>query len=90
LHLAPSEYLNSQVKITPLVATEPLRPTLDLASEILCFSSDYPHVEGTDSAVSIFERQLRDLDSERRAEFYSGVEGCRPITARLYTQRGKG
>ena len=73
LPLAPSEYLNRQVKVTPLVATEPLRPTLDLTPDILCFSSDYPHVEGTGSAVSICERQLGELDSVVRAEFYSGV-----------------
>ena len=73
LPLAPSEYLTRQVKVTPLVATEPLRPTLDLTPDILCFSSDYPHVEGTGSAVSICERQLGDLDWLVRAEFYNGV-----------------
>ena len=73
LPLAPSEYLKRQVKVTPLVATEPLRPTFDLAPEMLCFSSDYPHVEGTGNAVSICEHQLDDIDSLLRAEFYSGV-----------------
>jgi uncharacterized protein len=73
LPLAPSEYLNRQIKVTPLVATEPLRPSLDLAPKMLCFSSDYPHVEGTGSAVSICESQLDDIDPTVRAEFYSGV-----------------
>ena len=59
--------------MTPLVATEPLRPTFDLAPEMLCFSSDYPHVEGTGNAVAICEHQLNDIDSLVRAKFYSGV-----------------
>jgi predicted TIM-barrel fold metal-dependent hydrolase len=73
LPLAPSEYLRRQVSVTPLVATEPLRPTLDLAPEMLCFSSDYPHVEGSGQAVAICDRQLGDLDPAGRAAFYQGV-----------------
>jgi predicted TIM-barrel fold metal-dependent hydrolase len=73
LPLAPSEYLRRQVSVTPLVATEPLRPTLDLAPEMLCFSSDYPHVEGSGQAVAICDRQLGDLDLAGRAAFYQGV-----------------
>ena len=45
LPLKPSEYLRRQVTVTPLVANEPLRPVLDcVPPEMLCFSSDYPHV----------------------------------------------
>jgi predicted TIM-barrel fold metal-dependent hydrolase len=74
LPLAPSEYLSRQVKVTPLVATEPLRPTLDLvAPEMICFSSDYPHVEGSGTAVEICERQLVDLDVAAREAFYGGI-----------------
>lgn len=62
LPLAPSEYLKRQIRVTPLVATEPLRPPLDLAPEMLCFSSDYPHVEGSGQAVAICDRQRGDLD----------------------------
>ena len=74
LPLAPTEYLRRQVAVTPLVATEPLRPTLDrVPPEMLCFSSDYPHVEGTGSAVAICERQLGDCSAAVRAAFYGGV-----------------
>jgi len=74
LPLAPSEYLRRQVTVTPLVATEPLRPTFDLvAPEMLCFSSDYPHVEGTATAVAICERQLADTAPEARDAFYGSV-----------------
>ena len=73
LPLAPSEYLKRQVRVTPLVATESLRPALDHAPKMLCFSSDYPHVEGTGNAVSICERQLEDIDAAVRAGFFGGV-----------------
>jgi predicted TIM-barrel fold metal-dependent hydrolase len=75
LPLAPSEYLRRQVKVTPLVATEPLRPTLDrVPPEMICFSSDYPHVEGTGSAVAICNRQLVDYPADVRKAFYGGLE----------------
>lgn len=69
----PSEYLRRQVRVTPLVINEPLRPTLEAAPEMLCFSSDYPHVEGTADAVAICERQLGDVGASTRESFYSGV-----------------
>ena len=74
LPLAPSEYLRRQVKVTPLVVNEPLQPVLDrVPAEMLCFSSDYPHVEGTASAVAICERQLAGYTPEVREVFYGGV-----------------
>jgi predicted TIM-barrel fold metal-dependent hydrolase len=74
LSLKPSEYLQRQVTVTPLVVSEPLRPTFDLvAPEMLCFSSDYPHVEGTAIAVDICERQLADCAPEARDAFYGSV-----------------
>ncbi len=73
LPLKPSEYLRRQVRVTPLVINEPLRPALDLAPEILCFSSDYPHVEGTGNSVAVCERQLKDVSTDVRSGFYGGV-----------------
>lgn len=74
LPLAPSEYLRRQVTVTPLVVNEPIRPVLDVVGpEMLCFSSDYPHVEGTDSAVAICERQLAGYTSSIRETFYGRV-----------------
>lgn len=74
LPLAPSDYLRRQVKVTPLVVNEPLRPVLDVVGpEMLCFSSDYPHVEGTDSAVAICERQLAGCAAGTREIFYGRV-----------------
>jgi predicted TIM-barrel fold metal-dependent hydrolase len=74
LPLKPSEYLRRQVTVTPLVVNEPLAPVLDrVAPEMLCFSSDYPHVEGTASAVQICERQLSSYAPNVRETFYGGV-----------------
>lgn len=74
LPLAPSEYLRRQVRITPLVVSQPLHPTIDLVPpEMLSFSSDYPHVEGTADAVAVCERQLGNLSDEIRAAFYGGI-----------------
>lgn len=74
LPLAPSEYLQRQVTVTPLVVNEPLRPVLEqVPAELLCFSSDYPHVEGTSNAVMICERQLKDFTPAVRETFYGRV-----------------
>jgi uncharacterized protein len=73
LALAPTEYLRRQVRVTNLAATQPLRPVIDLAPDMLCFSSDYPHVEGTDDAVAICERQLAGLPDAVRRSFFEGV-----------------
>jgi hypothetical protein len=40
---------------------------------MLCFSSDYPHVEGTADAVAVCDRQLGNMSVDVRAEFYGGV-----------------
>ncbi|MGD8831419.1 MAG: amidohydrolase family protein [Pseudomonadales bacterium] len=74
LPLAPSEYLRRQVRVTPLVVSQPLHPTIDLVPpEMLCFSSDYPHVEGTADAVAVCDRQLDKVSEGARAAFYGGV-----------------
>ncbi|HTO57415.1 MAG TPA: hypothetical protein VMJ74_06450, partial [Pseudomonadales bacterium] len=74
LPLKPSEYLRRQVTVTPLVVNEAILPVLDqVGPEMLCFSSDYPHVEGTASAVQICERQLAGCPPPVREAFYGGV-----------------
>ena len=73
LPLKPSEYLQRQVRFTPLVSSDPLRPTYDLVpQELLVFSSDVPHPEGRDSALSICEAQLEGVDVGRRERFFGG------------------
>jgi len=41
--------------------------------EILCFSSDYPHVEGASDAVALCDRQLASFSDDVRAGFFGGV-----------------
>ncbi len=74
LPLAPVEYLQRQVRVTPLPTTHPIGPVLaQVPPELLCFSSDYPHVEGTDDPVTVFERQLVGQPDAVRENFYGGI-----------------
>ena len=42
---------------------------------MLCFSTDYPHVEGASDAVALCSRQLdlAGVDDDVRAGFFGGV-----------------
>jgi predicted TIM-barrel fold metal-dependent hydrolase len=74
LPLAPTEYLRRQVRVTPLPAAHPIDAILrQVPPELLCFSSDYPHVEGASDAVALSERQLVGFDDDVRAGFFGGV-----------------
>ena len=76
LPLAPTEYVRRQIRVTPLPATHPLQGVIEqIPPEVLCFSSDYPHVEGSASAVELCERQLAKagVDDDVRAGFFGGV-----------------
>jgi predicted TIM-barrel fold metal-dependent hydrolase len=71
LPLKPSEYMRRQVRVTPLVSADPLRPTFDLLPEdLLVFSSDFPHQEGRENAVELCEAQMRDIGPEARGSFF--------------------
>jgi predicted TIM-barrel fold metal-dependent hydrolase len=76
LPLTPTEYVQRQVRVTPLPASNPIgRVITNVPPEVLCFSSDYPHVEGSASAVELCERQLAEVhaDDALRAAFFSDV-----------------
>ena len=76
LPLAPVDYVRRQVRVTPLPATHPLQGVIEqVPPEILCFSSDYPHVEGSASAVELCERQLTsaNVSDDVRNAFFGGV-----------------
>ena len=74
LPLAPVEYLERQVRVTPLPTVHPIGPVLDqVPKSLLCFSSDYPHVEGSADAVAVLERQLVGEPAAVREEFFGGV-----------------
>ncbi len=76
LPLSPAEYVRRQIRVTPLPATHPLQGVIEhIPPEVLCFSSDYPHVEGSASAVELCERQLAsaNVGEDVRAGFFGGV-----------------
>jgi len=71
LPLTPSEYMRRQVRVTPLVSADPLRPTLDLVPpEMLVFSSDFPHQEGRSDAVALCANQLDGVEASTREQFF--------------------
>ena len=71
LSLRPSDYVHRQVRFTPY-------PTEDLGwivaqggSDLVLFSSDYPHVEGGRRPVERFEASLGDAGEDVRDAFYA-------------------
>jgi predicted TIM-barrel fold metal-dependent hydrolase len=41
-------------------------------SDLVAFSSDYPHHEGTDDPIRRFEASMSGLDADARSAFYEG------------------
>lgn len=62
LKLSPSDYFKRNIRVTPYhfddIAFE--IKTYDVAG-VICFSSDYPHVEGGKDAFKIFYRRLEEF-----------------------------
>jgi predicted TIM-barrel fold metal-dependent hydrolase len=74
LPLTPVEYLQRQVRVSPLPAAHAIEPVLrQVPPELLSFCSDYPHVEGASDAVAICERQLVDFSQDVRHAFFAGA-----------------
>lgn len=74
LPLTPLEYLQRQVRVTPLPTSHPIDTVIQqVPPELLCFSSDFPHVEGAADPVAIFDRQLDGQPANVRDAFYGGV-----------------
>jgi predicted TIM-barrel fold metal-dependent hydrolase len=74
LPLAPSEYIRRQVRASPLAQFEPLHPTFDLLPEVLvCFATDYPHLEGCADAVEVCTKQLTEDGADVQERFFGGV-----------------
>ena len=73
LPLKPSEYMQRQVRVTPLVSSDPLDVVWGtVPEELLVFSSDLPHPEGRDDAVAICEAQLSGASTAERERFFGG------------------
>jgi predicted TIM-barrel fold metal-dependent hydrolase len=70
--LSPREYVERQVWFTPFPG-EPVGDIVDQCGEdLLMFSSDYPHPEGTRDPLGRFEATMDGLSDAARERFYSG------------------
>jgi predicted TIM-barrel fold metal-dependent hydrolase len=71
--LLPSEYMARNVRITPLPTQPQESPALvmgELDPEMLIFSSDFPHIEGSDEPMDYYERELAGASDKQKAGFY--------------------
>jgi predicted TIM-barrel fold metal-dependent hydrolase len=70
LSLRPTDYVHRQVRFTPY-PTEDVGWIVDQGgSDLVMFSSDYPHVEGGRKPVERFEASLGDASEDVRRQFY--------------------
>jgi predicted TIM-barrel fold metal-dependent hydrolase len=67
----PSYYIKKNVRVTPFVFEDVARQisTYDLGS-VLCFSTDYPHVEGGKNAFVTFLDNIKGLGSNVLEDFF--------------------
>ena len=71
LMMTPSDYLRRQVRFTPF-AGEPVGWMIESSSpELYCFSSDYPHHEGSDDPIGRFDRTMDGVSETDRDAFYA-------------------
>lgn len=69
----PSDYVRRNVRISPLRG-QPVDVVLDeLDDTILVFGSDFPHPEGSRTAVSDFASVLASADAETNADFFGAT-----------------
>jgi predicted TIM-barrel fold metal-dependent hydrolase len=68
----PGEYVRGRLFFTPFPG-EPVGWMIDQCGpELFCFSSDFPHPEGTKDPVGRFEATLTDTGEDAKERFYSG------------------
>ncbi|HUP86078.1 MAG TPA: amidohydrolase family protein [Acidimicrobiales bacterium] len=71
LSLVPSDYIRRQVRFTPF-AGEPVGWMISASSpDLYCFSSDYPHHEGSDDPIRRFDQTMTEASSTDREAFYA-------------------
>lgn len=70
LSMRPSEYLRRQVVVSPFAGEDVGWVIEQAGAEMVAFSSDYPHHEGTDDPIRRFEASMTGLDLEARDAFY--------------------
>ena len=70
LTMKPSEYLRRQVVVSPFAGEDVGWIIEQAGPEMVAFSSDYPHHEGTDDPIRRFEASMPNVDSTARNLFY--------------------
>jgi uncharacterized protein len=71
LSLKPSEYMQRQVRVSVVHQQDLLRPTIERVPEgIIVFSSDFPHIEGSQNAVALYDAQMEGLSQSARESFF--------------------
>jgi predicted TIM-barrel fold metal-dependent hydrolase len=68
----PSEYVQDRIFATPFPGEPVGWITEQVGSRVLCFSSDFPHPEGTRDPIAKFEATMAGLDGEASERFDSG------------------
>lgn len=71
LTLKPSEFMQRQVIVSVVHQQDVLRPTIERVPEgMIVFSSDFPHIEGHQEAVSIYGKQIEGLSRSAQEAFF--------------------
>ena len=70
LQLRPSEYLRRQVVVSPFAGEDVGWVIGQAGTEMVAFSSDYPHHEGTNDPIKRFEASMAGIDAVGRHAFY--------------------
>ncbi|HEX2576574.1 MAG TPA: amidohydrolase family protein [Aquihabitans sp.] len=70
LPLKPSEYIRRQVKFTPFPKEDVGWILENVGSDLLMFSTDFPHPEGTRDPLGRFAAHLEPFDDDTRRKFY--------------------
>jgi predicted TIM-barrel fold metal-dependent hydrolase len=66
-----SDYVRRQVKFTPFTVEDVGWIVEQAGPELVMFSTDYPHVEGTKNPIERFEKSLGEASDEVRDAFYA-------------------
>ncbi len=74
LPMTPSEYVQRNVRVSPLPSPAQLPlEVLDAMPDVAVFSSDYPHIEANPTPTAHYADTLAGLDPARRERFLGGT-----------------
>lgn len=72
LPLKPAEYIARQVKFTPFPKEDVGWIIDNVGPDLLMFSTDFPHPEGTRDPLGRFDAHLERFDADTKDKFYVG------------------